>query len=329
MINLSYYEWRDRFVNNDRYLFEPIKYLLRPQQGRRSGMQNVVHNTLQGMGKIGVACRFNHVPSLVTVSREPLVSFGLGLKGLSLVNKKRPVILAIGFGDFAEYEYILDKYNVIGCIQHSNWVADLVAQATSCPRDLIRLWPAGISTDFWQSTHDEKHQILIYKKLHTLPLEKQRSVESAIGKLCNHLISRGIPYKVIVYGSYQPEYYRDELSKSVGLVFFSPSESLGFAILEALSCDVPVLAWSPGSWSCSMQHLSSKILSVSCSSAPCLDESSGQIFNFLDQCIPEFDRFYEKIVSSFFSPRRSVCGQYDLPSAAKRLLSIVSEFEAL
>jgi glycosyltransferase involved in cell wall biosynthesis len=327
MIDISYFEFNDRFFKGDAYVLEPLRVLMRlRKRRRRSGMYNVVHNTLAAFKKIGIKYRYNNIRSLCLPSSKPLLSFGLGLKGLSLVNKDRPLILAIGFGDFSEYEVIFRKYNVIGCIQHSQWVADLLSTAINYPRIKIAEWPAGVNTQYWIPDHTiNRQQFLIYKKLHTLSPELHKSVDSTVANIKQYFSELGVPCKELVYGHYTPDEYKIELSKSLGMIFFSPSESLGFATLEAFSCDVPVLVWSPGVWVSSPNPKSSKVISGLCSSAPYLHSMSGMQFSNLIDWEAALDSFRNQIGNKLFHPREYVCTRFDLSTSAHNLLSVVNK----
>jgi glycosyltransferase involved in cell wall biosynthesis len=81
-------------------------------------------------------------------------------------------------------------------------------------------------------------------------------------------------------------------------VILDASESQGFAIEEALSCNVPLLVWNARYIS---QGYGSRYADIPCSSIPYWDERCGEYFYDLD----ELDRTYETFINKLdtYRPR--------------------------
>jgi glycosyltransferase involved in cell wall biosynthesis len=100
--------------------------------------------------------------------------------------------------------------------------------------DLVCL-PYPVDTDrFRYNATLKTHDCLLYTKL--------RSTEE-IKYVYKVLANLGLNYKVIKYGSYTEEEYKEALDTCVFGVWVGRHESQGFALQEALSSDVPLVVW--------------------------------------------------------------------------------------
>jgi len=166
------------------------------------------------------------------------------------------------------------------------WVADFYRSQAPNLRDKIDLWPVGIDTKFWESATHANARLLVYNKgQHALCREVTATLKS-----------QSIPFSIIRYGSYKPQEYRSLLQGAWGMVWLSSSETEGLAVLEALSMNVPILAWNPGRWTYTSRELG-QTFSCLASSVPYFDARCGETFE-----TPE--RFKEKM--ALFQQRRAV-----------------------
>ena len=94
--------------------------------------------------------------------------------------------------------------------------------------------PFGVDTDKFKPGTEKNNVILYYK---------QRD-PSELNFLTNFLKNNNIKnLKIFRYGSYKEEDYLRFLQKSKYMIVLGRHESQGFAIEEAMSCDVPLLVW--------------------------------------------------------------------------------------
>ena len=107
----------------------------------------------------------------------------------------------------------------------------------------------------------------------------------------------------IRYGNYTPGEYRRALNKSTFMVWLSQSESQGLALLEALSMDVPVLAWDPQKWSYYSRQLG-RNFTYSASSSPYFSSKCGMKFLSIEDFEDKLNEFLDS--QSSFTPRKFI-----------------------
>jgi len=102
----------------------------------------------------------------------------------------------------------------------------------------MKSYPFGINTDkFCPHTYNTNkiHDILIYYKF------RQESDLNEVVKIIQDL---NLSYNIIRYGSYHENDYLSLLRNSKMIVWVGGHESQGFALQEALACNIPILVWS-------------------------------------------------------------------------------------
>jgi hypothetical protein len=102
---------------------------------------------------------------------------------------------------------------------------------TRCP---VKAWAGGIDTEEFHPPAQRApvRDVLVYNKQRD-PAEIPGIIEA--------LLRHDLRPSLIVYGRYTEQQYREALQRAAFVVWHGVSESQGFALGEALSCDVPVL----------------------------------------------------------------------------------------
>lgn len=116
------------------------------------------------------------------------------------------------------------------------------------------------------------------------------------------LNKRNIKYKIFNYvKGYKEEEYIEALQRAPYGIWIDAHESQGFATLEALACDLPLLVWS-------VQNMKQEILdsgrsnpSVPATSVPYWDDRCGKVFYDADEFYEMYDKFISKLCT--FNPR--------------------------
>jgi hypothetical protein len=154
------------------------------------------------------------------------------------------------------------------CIVPSQWVADFYAKEAPSLASRLKIWPAGIDTRRWAASGKARAHFLVYNKYQDAMAQEIQS----------QLALRGLPSKTIIYGDYTQSEYKSLLDSAIALVWLSRSESQGLALMEAMSMNVPVLAWNCGTWS-NFSHELGREFAGPASSAPWFDERCGVRFS--------------------------------------------------
>ncbi len=113
--------------------------------------------------------------------------------------------------------------------------------------DRVRAWPVGIDTDRWTprpgGTAD--FDVLVYDKIRW---EHARYEQELLDPILSALASRGLSVGRIRYGSYLEEDFTSLVQRSRAMIFLCEHETQGLAYQQALSCNVPILAWDRGGY---------------------------------------------------------------------------------
>src|SRR5687768_6283740 len=317
-MDVFYREAEDRWVPGDRFIRAIARSAFRRKPRYASGMQMVVRNFLRGLERRQISYRFNPLPLLVPRS-APVISFGLGAKGVEGLKRGTPVIAAIGWPLPPELPDLCRDHNVRKYLQHSAWVLDLAKAFGTYDPAIFDLWPAGIDTQEWPELKTEKDvDVLIYDKLY---FERTRFEVELLEPVREYLRSRGYSSIEIKYGDYSPAEYRSALSRAKSMLFLSAHESQGLAYQECLSSNVPVIAWNPGVW-LDPSHLLYGMPVVAATSVPFFDRRCGSTFSEFNEFPEKFESFMEGVASGAFAPRQFVVDCLSIEKSTERMLEI-------
>lgn len=181
----------------------------------------------------------------------------------------------------------------------SAWLRELyVAQAPELD-ERINVWPVGTDEELWvPATVPAERDVLVYSKAH--PPELLEHVLEA-------LRAAGLSWTVLAYGAHDATSYRRLLGRHHWALFLSQNEGQGIALLEAWSCNVPTLVWSPGHWELE-GHTWDRA-----SSAPYLSERTG--VSFRDRS--ELPEAIARMMRGGFAPRSDVLERFTAAGCAR------------
>jgi len=170
--------------------------------------------------------------------------------------------------------YILQqKYHK--CIVPSQWVKDKYSEWINA--DKIFVWPAGIDTDYWKPANmEKKYDCLVYYK---------RRHEKELHIVKDMLDKAKQSYFILSYGSYKEEFFYRLINESSYGILLDSTESQGIAMMEMMSCNLPLFVWNKIVWD------DRKGYSFPASSVPYFDNKCGCIINEPDninECFKEF-----------------------------------------
>ena len=96
--------------------------------------------------------------------------------------------------------------------------------------------PFPVDVAHWTPTYGPKYlDCFVYYK---------RRDPTLVNHVCAFLTKLGLSFKILVYGQYTEETYRDVLTRARFGVWIGCHESQGFAVQEALAMDVPLVVWN-------------------------------------------------------------------------------------
>jgi hypothetical protein len=169
-------------------------------------------------------------------------------------------------------------------IQPSIWTLNLWKNFKICENLLLKSIPFSVNTKKFNEDKpiNERNNIFIYFK-------RRNPVELELIK--KYLNNYNIKYRIFDYVQrYNEKEYLDYLHDSKYGIWLDAHESQGFALEEALACNIPLLVWNVNSMS---QEFGSNYWDFSATTIPYWDDRCGEYFT-------EFINF-EKIFAKFIS----------------------------
>lgn len=309
----------DRWVRGDRHLRPALRRVIRGRP-RPGGIDKVFVNLCRGLEKLDVRYEVN--PSFASLrAGDAIAVLGRGRDVLSGYDRPFPIVAGIGLMTHpAEWPALCDEYPVVTYLSHSRWVSKHYERYFGAER--CREWPVGIDTEEWRPANRSKTtDFLIYDKL---PRRPGIPYEELLAATKRELETKGFSFEVLRYGAYVPSDFSDALARARAMIFLSPHESQGIACGEALSSDVPVLAWDPGRWT-DPNRLRWGEPNDEATSVPYFDERCGLRFHDLLEFPQVLEEFRRRGDAGAFQPRSYVLNTLTLPGCAQRLLDYMEE----
>ena len=236
--------------------------------------------------------------------------------GISInVNKYPKIKFIFGphFSVFPEKQHMdIITGNKIIYIQPSNWVRDIWKYNKLCQNIKVVTLPFGVDTNKFNEIKplEERNQVFLYYK---------RRTPSELEVVLNFLKIKGIQPKIFNYElKYNEEDFLNCLNNSKFGIWIDAHESQGFALQEALSCNIPLLVWNVTSMS---QEFNSSYSNISATTIPYWDERCGEYFNNEDDLEITFNCFINKI--NLYKPREYILENLTFDICEQKLIDII------
>jgi glycosyltransferase involved in cell wall biosynthesis len=139
--------------------------------------------------------------------------------------------------------------------------------------------------------------------------------------LLTFLKSKNIEFEIFDYVSrYSEEKYLDYLQNSKYGIWLDAHESQGFALEEALSCNVPLLVWNITSMN---QEYRSSYSNIPATTIPYWDARCGEYFYTSSELEETFNNFLSKIDT--YKPREYILENLSIDVCEKNLLDVIKK----
>lgn len=180
-------------------------------------------------------------------------------------------------------------------IQPSRWAVQIWENMTRINPNLpMQILPFPVdSNKFSPVTGNNCDKVFIYFK---------RRHPNELNIIKSFLDNKLIQYKIFDYVKrYDETEYLNYLQKSKYGIILDAHESQGFAIEEALSCNVPLLVWNTKVMS---QEYGSNYPNIPCTTIPYWDERCGEYFFNANELEDKFNTFVSKL--NTYQPRQYI-----------------------
>ena len=194
----------------------------------------------------------------------------------------------------------------------SDWVVNAWSSFEYCNNLKLVKLPFGVDSEKFKSIKpvQERSNVFVYFK---------RRNPSELNYLLSFLQTKNIEIKIFDYVSrYSEEEYLNYLQNSKYGIWLDAHESQGFALQEALSCDVPLLVWNVSSMN---QEHNSGYNDIPATTIPYWDEKCGEKFNNINELEETYNKFINNI--EFYKPREFILENLSVESCENKLIEFI------
>lgn len=197
-------------------------------------------------------------------------------------------------------------------IQPSNWSLQVWEDLNTEKYIPLKILPFAVNVEKFTPIHNKKENVFIYFK---------RRKQKELSFIKTFLQKKNINYMIFDYVKrYNEEDYLKYLQNSKFGIILGAHESQGFAIEEALACNVPLLVWNVSSMN---QEEGTNYPNIFASSIPYWDERCGEYFYNSNEMEETYNRFVSKL--NTYKPREYVLENLNEKKCAENLQKLISE----
>lgn len=194
----------------------------------------------------------------------------------------------------------------------SNWVINIWKTFPVCDNLKLVALPFGVDTDkFIDKSIIAKNKVIVYFK-HRNPADLH-FIES-------FLKDKNINYSVFSYDKkYNENEYISYLQNSKFCIWLDAHESQGFALQEALSCNVPLLVWNVTTMN---QEYGSSYSNLPATTTSYWDNKCGEVFYNINDFEVTYNKFIENIDN--YKPREFILDNLSIEVCENRLIEFIN-----
>jgi glycosyltransferase involved in cell wall biosynthesis len=321
VLNLCYEEPdEDRWLPFDRHPRRIVRRLWRGKP-RPGGQMRIFLNLCAGLDRLGVRYRVNdyrylqrHPDELACIIGKPFV--------LDKIEWRNPILFGAAVPSHpVDDPDLLTRRPVKKVLVPGPWMRDMCKPFWG---DAVDVWAVGIDTDLWRPAEvaHKTTDVLIYDKV---LWERERHERSLIEPIRAALRRRGCSMRELRYGSYREADFRAALAECRTMIFLCEHETQGIAYQQALSCDVPVLAWDQGGYWRDPHYYPARVRFKPVTSVPYWSPRCGRTFADTADFSSQWDRFWQEAGDGCFAPRQYILDALTLEASARRYLAFVRQ----
>ena len=309
----------DRWLPYDRYPRSLIRRLIRGKP-RPGGVMRWFLNLKAGLDELGVSYVVNDYWSL---KKNPgAVALVIGKDHvLGKIPEGHPIVFGPGLASHPIGNPFWGKKDIRLLLISCDWFAKMYE------RDLpvkipIRVWAAGIETELWKPLREKTKsgKILIYDKIRW---EREKYEKELLGPVRQIIKEKGFQPVEVRYLFYREEEYLKLLQEVDAMVFLCEHETQGFAYLQALSCDVPILAWDRGGFWQDPSYYPDIVKFGPVTSVPYWGEQCGVKFKGSQVFKRKFLEFQKRLQKNQFAPREFILSRLTLKKCSSKYASLL------
>jgi hypothetical protein len=199
-------------------------------------------------------------------------------------------------------------------IQPSEWAKNAWQFHPYCQRIRIETLPFGVDINRFNEIKpiSQRTKIFIYFK---------RRLANELVMINNFLKNNGYEPKIFDYvKKYDENEYINYLHESKFGVWLGAHESQGFALQEALACNVPLLVWNVTSMN---QESGSHFGDIEASTIPYWSDYCGENFTNIFELPTKYDKFIQNIDN--YKPRDYIVNNLSINKCSEKFIELVNK----
>ena len=197
-------------------------------------------------------------------------------------------------------------------VQPSEWANNVWKYHPNCKNIRIETLPFGVDVNkFNEIKHiDQRNEVILYYK---------RRQPYELTNVLNFLKLYNITPKIFSYtNKYDENDYINSLHNAKFCMWLDAHESQGFALEEALSCNVPLLVWNVKSMN---QEYQSSYSDITATTIPYWDDRCGEYFTDIQQLESTFNKFIKNL--SNYKPREYILEKLTFEQCEEKLIDLI------
>ena len=197
-------------------------------------------------------------------------------------------------------------------IHPSNWARDVWRNNPLCNNIRIEALPFGVDINKFNEIKPikERSKVFIYFK---------RRPPHELTLIYNFLKKNG--YEPIIFNyvtKYSENEYIEYLHNSKFGVWLDAHESQGFALQEALACNVPLLVWNATSMN---QEHGSNYEDIPCSTIPYWNDKCGEYFINVEELPNKYNKLIQDI--EHYNPRQFILDNLSIKKCDEKFTNLI------
>ena len=197
----------------------------------------------------------------------------------------------------------------------SEWTKEFWKNFNICDKIRMECVPFAVDVNKFTPLKNiyEKNSIFVYYKS-----RKPEELQQIINFLSQTNFNLNI--KIFEYSKYSEEEYLNYLHNSKFGIWVGGYESQGFALEEALSCDIPLLVWNMTSMN---QYYGYNHPDIPSTTIPYWDNRCGEFFNSISDLKPTFDKFITNLQN--YKPREYILENLSIEQCEKKFIDVINK----
>jgi hypothetical protein len=272
-------------------------------------MKILIIGYIHHKNKLGLEMIFNFLKIEYKFSKNYIKGFDILYSPSENIVKNIPTFYGPHFSVFPNEKIFNLKKGIY--IQPSLWVKELWGNVKNIP---VHFFPFPVEIDKFKHDKDisEKKEVIIYFK---------RRSPKELTYLKEFLDNKKINYHLFSYNDkYNEENYLKILKNTKYMLVLDAHESQGFALEEAMSCNVPLLVWNVKFLN---QEEGCNYPKVYATTIPYWDERCGEFFFEKEK----FEETFEKFINNLnnYKPREFILENLSVEKCSKLFEDIIKD----